>query len=335
MKTEKEKIKWGILGCAGICKDRTLPGILSSSNGVVYALASRGEEKVHAYAELFHPSKCYTSYDELLDDEDVDAVYIPLPNHLHYPWVLKAAAKKKHILCEKPMALTEAEVKEMFDVCEKNGVLLMEAYAYRQAPLVQKVKSMIDEGCIGKVKYIESTHTNQVTNKNNIRFLKVGGGNFYDVACYNVSLAGYLTGKDPVSMRVFKEMDEETGVDVASSILLNYGEGTTAMLYSAINCYPKGCFSVLGETGRIEVLNKFNSRGLCKIRLTRFGKGQNVEIVGEESTEYTVWCEDNYYLEMEQFARCILKGEKPCISREESVRNARVLDRIIAEAVEI
>lgn len=97
MKTEGKKVKWGILGCAGIGKDRTLPGIQSSSNGVIYALASRGEEKLNAYAQNFHPARCYTDYDALLDDSDVDAVYIPLPNPLHYPWVLKAAEKKKHI----------------------------------------------------------------------------------------------------------------------------------------------------------------------------------------------------------------------------------------------
>lgn len=332
MSNERRKVKWGVMGCSGVGKDRTIPGIANSADGVVYALASRSEAKLSEYAAIFHPEKCYTSYDALLDDENVEAVYIPLPNDLHYEWVLKAAAKKKHILCEKPMALTEKQATEMFEACEKNGVLLMEAYAYRVSPLVQKVKSLIDEGAVGKVKYIETVHTNRVTNKTGIRFQIPGGGNFYDVACYNVSLLGYLTGQEPAVMSVMKEMDEETGVDVSSHIQFGYKGGLTAALYSAMNCYPKGRFSVLGEEGRIEVLNKFNSRGLCKVLLTKYGRGQNAEIVDEIATEYTIWCGDNYRLEMEHFEKCILDGIAPEVSKEETIRNARILDRIMAEA---
>ena len=330
---EKKVVRWGILGCSGIGLTRTMPGIESSEHGTIYAIASRSQEKVQQFAQRFHPEKCYDSYDALLEDENVDAVYIPLPNHLHCEWTIKALKKGKHVLCEKPLALSYDEASRMFEAARDNGVLLMEAYAYRQAPLVQRVKELVDAGTIGKVKYLESTHTNQVTDRTGIRFDKnCGGGSFYDVACYNISLAGYLFEKEPVSCAVMIEKDPEKEVDTSNAILLGYGEGTTAMLYSAINCYPKGRFSILGEAGRIEVMNKFNSRGLCSISLTRLGRSQNVEIVDEETTTYSIFCEDNYALEMEQFARCILLGEAPCISQAESLRCAKVMDMVIANA---
>ena len=330
---EKKIVRWGVLGCSGIGLTRTMPGIMSSEHGEIFAIASRSEEKVQLFAERFRPEKCYTDYQALLEDEDVDAVYIPLPNHLHFEWTIKALERGKHVLCEKPLALTYDEASRMFETAQANNVLLMEAYAYRQAPLVQRVKELVKQGMIGKVKYLESTHTNQVTDRTGIRFDKnCGGGSFYDVACYNLSLAGYLFEKEPVSCAVMVERDAEKDVDTSNAILLHYGEGTTAMLYSAINCYPKGRFSILGESGRIEVMNKFNSRGLCSISLTRFGRSQNVEIVDEETTSYSVFCEDNYALEMEQFARCILFGEAPCVTREESLRCARVMDMVMKSA---
>ena len=325
-----EKLRWGVLGCAGIGWDRTLPGIANSSNGFIYAIASRSEEKLAKYAEKFKPEKTYLSYDALLEDPAVDAVYIPLPNALHKEWVIKAAEHGKHILCEKPMALTEAEAVEMFAAAENAGVLLAEAYAYRHAPLVQKVRALINEGAVGRVQYIESTHTNQLRDRANIRFDKtLGGGAFYDVACYNISLAGYLTGEEPQDIKVFTQLDEAGEVDAVNAVLLQYASGTIAMLYDAINCYPKGCFSVLGDAGRIDVPNKFNSRGLTTVTVSNGGRGQNVEIVDEVKTSYSVFCPDNYLLEMEQFARCVLEGETPEVTKEETIRNARVMDAVI------
>ena len=324
-----EKLRWGILGCAGIGWDRTLPGIANSSNGRIYAIASRTEEKLAKYVEKFHPEKTYLSYDALLEDPDVDAVYIPLPNALHREWVIRAAEHGKHILCEKPMALTEEEAVEMFAAAEKAGVLLAEAYAYRHAPLVKKVRELIREGAVGKVHYLESTHTNQLRNRNDIRFDRsLGGGAFYDVACYNISLAGYLLDEEPQDIKVFTRPDEETGLDAVNAILLRYASGPIAMLYDAINCYPKGRYSVLGDAGRIDVANKFNSRGLTTVTVANGGRGQNVEIVDEVSTAYSVFCPDNYLLEMEQFARCVLEGEAPEVTKEETIRNARVLDAV-------
>lgn len=326
---ENKIVRWGILGCSGIGKSRTIPGLLSAGNAELYAIAGRNEEKLRAYAEPFAPKKLYTDYQSLLDDENVDAVYIPLPNSVHREWVLKAAEAGKHILCEKPLALNEAEVREMFDAANRNHVLLEEAYAYRHAQLVQKVKELVDGGEIGRVRYLESKHSTFDTNTQGYRYQKgLGGGAAYDVTSYNVSLASYLLGKDPEELRVFCGFHPETGVDTSDAALPRYGGGVYAMLYAGLDAYPRGCFSILGETGRIDVDHKFNSRGLCHIRVSKNARPQNAEYVDEVTTDYTVWVDDNYQLEIRQFGEAVLNGAPLTVTEEESLRTARVCDAI-------
>lgn len=326
---EKKVVRWGVLGCSGIGKSRTIPGMLNTPNAELYAIAGRNEEKLKAYAEPFAPQKLYTDYQAVLDDENVDAVYLPLPNSVHMEWVLKAAAAGKHILCEKPLALTEAEVWEMFAAAKQHHVLLEEAYAYRHAQLAQKVKEIIDSGVIGRIRYLESKHSTFDSNLQGIRYQKgMGGGAVYDVTCYNVSLASYLLGKDPEDLHVFCGFEKTTGVDTSDAVLLRYEEGVSAMLYAGLDAYPRGCFSVLGDTGRIDVDHKFNSRGLCHIRVGKNARPQNAEYVDEVVTDYTVWVDDNYQMEIQQFSDAILNNTQPTITEEESLRTARVCDAI-------
>lgn len=326
---EKKTVRWGILGCSGIGKSRTIPGLLACENAELYAIAGRNEEKLKAYAEPFAPKKLYADYQALLDDENVDAVYLPLPNGIHMEWVEKAAKAGKHILCEKPMALTEEQVREMFAAAKVNGVLLEEAYAYRHAQLAQKVKEIVDSGAIGRIRYLESKHSTFDTNRSGIRYQKGnGGGAVYDVTCYNVSLASYLLGKDPEDMSVYCGFDKETGVDTSDAVMLRYEEGVTAMLYAGLDAYRRGCYSILGDTGRIDVDHKFNSSGVCHIRVSTGARPQGAEYVDETTTDYTIWVEDNYKREIELFSDAVLNGTPLTISEEESLRTARVCDAI-------
>lgn len=326
---EKKTVRWGVLGCSGIGKSRTIPGLLACENAELYAIAGRNEEKLKVYAEPFAPKKLYTDYQALLDDENVDAVYLPLPNGIHMEWVKKAAAAGKHILCEKPMALTEEQVREMFAAAKEHGVLLEEAYAYRHAQLVQKVKEIVDSGAIGRIRYLESKHSTFDTYRSGIRYQKGnGGGAVYDVTCYNVSLASYLFGKDPEDMSVYCGFDKETGVDVSDAVMLRYEEGVTAMLYAGLDAYRRGCYSILGETGRIDVDHKFNSSGVCHIRVSTGARPQGAEYVDETTTEYTIWVDDNYKKEIELFSDAVLNGSALTVSEEESLRTARVCDAI-------
>ena len=326
---EKKTVRWGVLGCSGIGKSRTIPGLLACENAELYAIAGRNEEKLKAYAEPFAPKKLYTDYQALLDDENVDAVYMPLPNGIHMEWVKKATAAGKHILCEKPLALTEEQVREMFAAAKEHGVLLEEAYAYRHAQLVQKVKEIVNSGAIGRIRYLESKHSTFDTNRSGIRYQKGnGGGAVYDVTCYNVSLASYLFGKDPEDMSVYCGFDKETGVDVSDAVMLRYEEGVTAMLYAGLDAYRRGCYSILGETGRIDVDHKFNSSGVCHIRVSTGARPQGAEYVDETTTEYTIWVDDNYKKEIELFSDAVLNGSALTVSEEESLRTARVCDAI-------
>lgn len=328
-----KKVNWGILGCAGIARIRTIPGLLQADNARLYAVASRGDGKAEEFKELFSAEKAYGSYEQLLEDDEVDAVYIPLPNSMHYEWTAKAAKAGKHILCEKPLAMNEEEARKMYEVCRENGVLLMEAFAYRHSPLVQKVKALIDEGAIGKVKYIESHLTDVLFDMSNIRMNQnLGGGAFYDMACYNVNVISYLMGKEPENVKAFAEMDCEYGVDVSNTFLIKYADGTQAAGYSSLNSYARGYYAVVGDKGRIEVPCNFNCRNVCKFTVSTGARVDNVEVLDEEKTEYTVRCPDNYMLEIEQFGRCILDGEQPLVSEEETLQNVRILDRAMEDA---
>ena len=244
-------------------------------------------------------------------------------------WAIKAAKAGKYILCEKPLAMNEEQVKKMFAAAKSNHVLLEEAYAYRHAQLAQRVKEIIDSGEIGRIRYLESKHSTFDTNREGIRYQKgAGGGAVYDVTCYNVSLASYLFGKDPAEIHVSCSFDEKTGVDLADAVLLRYENSGVASLYAGLDAYPRGCFSIIGDSGRIDVDHKFNSRGLCKIRVGKNARPQNAEYVDEITTEYTIWVDDNYYMEFEQFGNAILHGTPLTVTEEESLRTARICDAI-------
>ena len=217
----------------------------------------------------------------------------------------------------------------MFAAAKANGVLLEEAYAYRHAQLAQKVKEIVDSGAIGRIRYLESKHSTFDTNRSGIRYQKGnGGGAVYDVTCYNVSLASYLLGKDPEDMSVYCGFDKETGVDTSDAVMLRYEEGVTAMLYAGLDAYRRGCYSILGDTGRIDVDHKFNSSGVCHIRVSTGARPQGAEYVDETTTDYTIWVEDNYKREIELFSDAVLNGTPLTISEEESLRTARVCDAI-------
>lgn len=319
----KTIVNWGIIGCAGIAKKAVIPGILNANNAKLYALSSRGDgEKLKDFKEEFNPVKTYTSYEEMLDDPELDAVYIPLPNGLHCEWVIKAAQKKKHILCEKPLGVTAKEIKQMKEAADKNGVLLMEAFAYRQSPLTKKVKSLVEEGAIGKLKFIESNFGFLLEKLNDVRFDKdLGGGATYDVGCYNLNLIRHIAGSEPTTIQAMGEIEEKSGVDVSSCIMMEFADGLKAVSYCAFNSASRSEYTIVGENGVIHVPVQFNTRGDTKIILTQKSEKQEIKIT----------CPHNYVLEVEQFGRCILERESPVITYEDSLNNAIVIDEALKQ----
>ena len=316
-----EKVKWGVLGTADIARGQTIPGMTLAEHCERYAVAGRRLEKAESYRAEFGFQKAYGSYDELLADPEVQAVYIPLPNDIHCEWTIKALKAKKHVLCEKPLALCEAQVKEMFAAAEENGVLLMEAFAYLHSPFVKAVKEELDAGTIGEILYFESEFIAGRRPDTDIRLKKeTGGGAFYDLGCYPLSMALWMIGKEPDEVKAAAQFSEKE-IDLFTSAVLLYGNGPVAKIDCGMLPIPgrQDRFCVFGTKGKIISPVEFNQCG--EIPYT-------IERDGVQETK-TVTAPNNYALETEQLSRCILYGEKPHVSKAFSPMAARTTDRIL------
>ena len=207
-----QKVRWGIMGTANIARGCTIPGMKIAESCELYAIAGRSLEKAEAFKEEYGFEKAYGSYAELLDDEMVQAVYIPLPNNLHLEWVKAALAKKKHVLCEKPLALNAAEAREMYQTAKDNGVYLMEAYAYLHSPYVESLKK--DAMLIGEIDYIDTAFVTQ-NYKEDFRLHKeLGGGAMYDLGCYCTTMILSLINSDPVFVKASAEFSDKDGQEL-------------------------------------------------------------------------------------------------------------------------
>ena len=315
-----EKIRFGVLGCAGIALKHVIPAIIEASNAEPYAIASRSEEKLNAVAEKFSFKKAYKSYDELLDDENVDAVYIPLPNALHKEWVIKAAKARKHILCEKPLALTEEDVKAMTGEAEKNNVKLMEAYMYRFTPRTKVLKELLENNVVGEISQIISNYSFYLEDYNNIRVNSaLGGGALHDVGCYPVNLMGWITNDYPIS--IVAQMVERNGVDISLTASLKYKSG----IMGTVNC------SFLGDSEEMTEIT--GTKGTLIIRDTYYDTDLPILFYhGDKETVYPVEKCNRYTEEIQAFAECILNDTPVPLSLEESARNNRLIAEIYKEA---
>ncbi|MBR5959641.1 MAG: Gfo/Idh/MocA family oxidoreductase [Clostridia bacterium] len=317
------RVRWGVLGTADIARGQTIPGMQLAEHCELYAIAGRKLEKAKLYQEEFGFRKAYGSYDELLADPEVEAVYIPLPNDIHCEWTIKALKAKKHVLCEKPLAVSEAQAKEMFRAAEENGVLLMEAFAYLHSPFVKAVKEELDAGVIGEIRYLESAFITGRRPDTDIRLRKeTYGGALYDLGCYAVSMAMWMLGKEPDAVRAAASFSEKQ-IDLFTSALLLYDNGLIANLDCGM-LLPTGRldrFHIHGTLGEIVSPVEFNQCGEIPYTIIRNGVKETK----------TVTAPNNYALESEQLSRCILFGEKPQVSKEFSLLVARVTDRILKE----
>lgn len=311
------KIKWGILGTATIAKNHTIPGMAEAVNCELYAIAGRNSEKVEEFQKNFGFQKAYLSYDELLDDPEIEAVYIPLPNQLHKEWVLKAAKKKKHILCEKPLSGTYADTHEMIEACEKEGVLLMEAFAYLHSNAIEEVIKKVQNHVIGKPVLIEAAFVVKKWDAANIRMRKeTFGGTTYDQGCYMISLLLKMLEEMPDTVKGIGDF-MENGVDDYSTLYLKFPSGCRAVLLSALCSGQRGDRCVIyGTDGILESRIPFNAKGTVEYLIIKDGKTERFQIK----------VPSNYKLEVEQFGRCILNEETPFVSNELSLKIATVMD---------
>lgn len=319
-----KKINWGVLGTAGIAKGHTIPGMQKAENCNLYAIAGRKPDKVLDYQKQFGFEKAYDSYEALLADPKVEAVYIPLPNTLHCEWTIKALEAKKHVLCEKPLAPTPEEVEKMHAVAKENGVLLMEAYAYLHSPFLKAIKDEIRSGAIGDVLYVEAEFITSCYDVSNIRMRKeTMGGCTYDLGCYCTSLALWLMEAEPEKVQAIAAFSPEN-VDHLTTAILTFPGGQRALLTSGMVLAKEKSrridrWQIHGTTGCIKSHEQFNNDGQLSYSVqTEAGR-----VVKTVATPH------NYALEVEQLGRCITQGEQPHVSREFSLANSRVLKDIL------
>ncbi len=244
------KIRWGLLSTARINR-RLIPAIRQSERGELVAVASRSLESAQAYATEWDIPIAYGSYEDLLAADTVDAVYISLPNHLHAEWSIKALEAGKHVLCEKPFALTVADADAMFAAAEHTGKVLMEAFMYRHHPQTLKLKQLLDDGAIGDIKLIRAHFSFPLDNDANIRLHpEKGGGALWDVGCYPMSIAQYIAGGAPTEIAVQQAFDAN-GVDRTTTAQLRYENGVMAQISCSFEMQFSTSLEVQGSLGRL------------------------------------------------------------------------------------
>jgi len=321
-------VKWGVMGTAGIAAGCTIPGMQQAAGCELYAVAGRSLEKAEAFKERFGFAKAYQGYDALLADPEVEAVYIPLPNDIHCEWVIKALNAKKHVLCEKPAAMNETELRRMFAAAKKNGVILMEAFAYLHSPYTERLKEIVSGGEIGKIDYIDTAFLTQDYSEDFRLHKEQGGGGIYDIGCYCTSMILSLIDSPVRYVKADAELDS-AGVDRLASVMIGFEDGSRATFNAGMNLgidtadrYDR--LFIHGSEGCIRSAVEYNAQG---------GLSFDVTVKNEKGERITrterVTAGSNYSLELEQLNDCIRNGAKPHITEEFSLKNMRLLDRIL------
>jgi len=323
-------LRWGILSTAGIATEKAIPGMLRAARCEVVAIGSRDPGRAAAVAERHGIARVHGSYEALLADPDVDAVYVPLPNHLHSEWTIAAARAGKHVLCEKPLALTSADAERMVEVCRAEGVALMEAFMYRLHPSWVAVRQLVASGRIGRLAAVSSWFSYFNDDPANIRNIRAyGGGALFDIGCYSVNLSRMLFGSEPERVEASVLRDPASGVDVLTSGLLRFPDGV-ATFTSSIRAEPDQQVHVYGTAGRISVGIPFN---IPPDRPTHVYVTAGGDPPVAPATEMlTFEAADPYAVEAERFAAAVLDGEPVPTPPEDAVANLRVIERLFAAA---
>ena len=326
-------LRWGVLSTADIARKKWIPGVRRSPDrrGTVVAIASRdGAVAERVAAELQIP-RAYASYEALLADPDVDAVYIPLPNHLHREWGLAAVAAGKHVLCEKPIALSSKDAQQMADAAAAAGVLLIEAFMYRLHPSWVAVRELITAGRIGRLQAVQSWFSYYNDDPSNIRNIAAaGGGALMDIGCYSINLSRMLFDAEPERVEASILRDPDLHVDVVTSGLLVFPGGGTAAFTCSTRSEPDQRVHIYGTEGHISIGIPFNIPPdlPTHIHVTQGGDppvAPNVERITFEPA-------DAYGVEADAFAAAVLDGAPLPMPPRDAVANMRVIEQVVEAA---
>ncbi len=319
------KLRWGVLSTAKIGTDKVIPAMQQGELCAVTAIASRHLEKAQATAKRLGIPTAHGSYEALLADPDVDAIYNPLPNHLHVPLSIAALEAGKHVLCEKPIGLTAAEGQQLVDAGKRFPHLkLMEAFMYRHHPQWQRAKQIVEAGGIGQLRTIHTTFSYFNADAGNIRNqAELGGGGLADIGCYCVSLARFIFNAEPRRVVGLVEYDPQFGVDRMASGILEFEQGTSTFTCST-QLVPYQRVNIFGTTGRVEIDIPFNAPPDRPCTMRHEQDGQTKEIALPVCDQYTI--------QGDLFARAVFEDTPVPTPIEDAVANMRVLERIVASS---
>lgn len=324
-----KKIRWGILSTAAIGMKKVIPGMQAGEYSTVTAIASRDKTKARAAADALGIEKAYGSYEELLADPEIDAVYNPLPNQMHVPWTAKAAEAGKHVLCEKPLSLTRAEARSLLDVRARSGVKIGEAFMIRSFTQWLRVQELLQSGRIGRVCAVTATFSYFNTDPQNIRnIVECGGGALYDIGCYCIQSARVGFGALPKRVVGLIERDPQMGTDRLTSALLEF-DGGHATFTCSTQMVPYQRVHFLGTKGRIEIEIPFNAP---KDRPTRIFIDESGELFGSGIVTEEFPTADQYTMQGDAFSRAILDNTEVPVPLEDAIANMSVIEAIFRAA---
>jgi predicted dehydrogenase len=319
-----------VLSTADIGVAKVIPGMRRAERCELVAIASRDPARAEDAARRLGIPQAHGSYAALLDDPDIDALYIPLPNHLHAEWTLRAAEAGKHVLCEKPLAMSSAEAQDMVDGCRRAGVLLMEAFMYRLHPQWVRVREIVASGRIGELTAIQGFFSYRNVDPENIRNVAAfGGGALMDVGCYPINVSRMLFGEEPSRVESLVRRDPTFGTDVVTSALLEFGDRQASFTCSTW-IEPDQRVHLMGTEGRLSVEIPFNIPPDRPTRLFLTAGGDPPVNPNTEVIE--VPAADQYGVQVDEFSRAVLEGGEVPIPPEDAVANMRVIERVLAAA---
>jgi len=329
-------VRWGVLGAAAIAVGRTMPALKEAPSATLLALASRDSAKGQAVAKALGMPKVYASYAQLLADPEIDAVYVPLPNQLHFEWAMRALQAGKHVLCEKPLAISSEQILQLCAERDRTGRHIEEGFAFRNHPQWSKLREIIDSGAIGEVRSVHVTLAKQFLDPADVRNdPKAGGGALYDLGSYAVSGCNLVFGKAPRRVVAALDWDPAFGIDRLSSALLDYGDRHAAFTVGtqagsdAWGTHQQ--FSVLGSRGWMRM-----NFGFAHARPTacQLEVGDASSVGAFPTQTFTFEPVNHYLLQMERFSRLVLGQPVPSWPIEDALQTLRTIEALFASARE-
>ena len=325
----RSKVKWGVLGAAAIAVRKVIPAMQKGEWSEVTAIASRDIRKSEDAAHKLKVSKAYGSYEELLADPEIEAIYNPLPNHLHVPWSIKAAEAGRHVLCEKPLSLAVAEARTLLAARDRCGVKVGEAFMVKTHPQWLRTRELIRKGVVGELRSIVGVFSYFNRDLQNVRNVpEWGGGGLMDIGCYPITTSRWIFGEEPLRVAGILERDPEFGVDRLASAILEFPSGQTVFTCST-QLVPYQRMQLLGTKGRIEIEIPFNAPN---DRPTRLYIDDGRDVFGTGIRTETIPVCDQYTIQGDAFSRAIREGSDVPVSLEDAIANMAVIEAVFRAA---